>query len=515
MLETKSKSPINHKASILVFGVWAACVMIGQAHANVDDDANTSENSFKMGGYLRAWSSWNLKDNPQTSNDDRGQLSMLRGTLSLNATGKVNNFIFYANVRTDQEKLTSFQRNLQDMIRTNTPGGPGSDLRKELSQTELREFYVDTTIGDRVKLRLGKQQVVWGETDFFHPSDVLQGFDYRWRQFLEGESDELRKPLIMANVKIDIPEANGNLQLIYRPGFDRKKDIGNTYDLYGGRWMPQPFSGQDFLTLLPYDVEHPKGNYKDATGGFRWSGVTDQLNYSISYATTFQGDPVVNPITSPYEGKTPTGVLGNFFFPKISVFSASVSGDVTAIDAIVNAEVALQHGNLYNSGVSTLPLPGWGPVYQKDVVKTTLRVDKQLRLQDLLGTNQTSLASVQLFDSWIQDFDKNENLVSFAGYHARLKEHDAVLTAFIILNYWNSKLNPQFAVGRNLNTGDVFFIPSISYQYGNNWRFAAEADIFYPKNQRYTPAQVAPTSYPLADFLANKNQFQLRATYQF
>ncbi|MCK9989791.1 MAG: hypothetical protein RugAbin2_00805 [Rugosibacter sp.] len=512
----KHKKKVSSLA--LALGICSSVVFAQESESQgIQPLANQNDNYFKLGGYVRAWASWNMKDTPETTQDDKGKLSMLRTSLSLNGTAKTGPLEWKAVVRTDYENLTKYQRELQDIVRVGTPGGPGSDMKKELRGTDLREFYVDTQIGDRVQLRFGKQQVVWGETDFFHPTDVLQGFDYRWRQFLEPESDELRKPLIMANMRIDVPEANGSLQVIVRPGWDRKKDIGNSYDLYGGRWMPQPFRGQDFLALLPYDHEHPKGDYKDTTGGLRWTGVTDKFNYSLSYLTTFQGDPTVNPISNPY-AKAPTGLIGNFFFPKISVVSASISGDIPAIDTILNGEVAVHRGVLFNTNSSptwgVLP-PGWGPVLKKNVVKTTIRADKQLRLMDLLGTNQASLASVQIFDSWVQGFKDTDDAVAFAGYSAKLKKHDTIVTAFITLNYMNSKLNPQLAVGKNISTGDAFLIPSVSYQYGNHWRFLAEMDIFSPRHARSSPAEVAPESYPLADFTANHDQFLLRATYQF
>src|SRR5690606_25407059 len=139
------------------------------------------------------------------------------------------------------------------------------------NNSELRELYIDFPVGDRLNFRLGKQQIVWGETDFFRAMDVVHGFDYRWRSFVEPESDELRKPLILANMRIQIPEAQGSLQAFIRPGLDRGKDIGNTYDLSGGRWANQPNKGVDFfgpsavpgMDLTHYDYHHPAGDVDD------------------------------------------------------------------------------------------------------------------------------------------------------------------------------------------------------------------------------------------------------------
>jgi len=484
-------------------------------------DADDNGNYFRLGGYVRAWASWNLMDHPETArHNDRYDLSMLRGALSLNADAKTGPLLWKAIVRSDQEKLTSYEKRLQDMVKDGQ--GPGSHMIDEYRRTDLREFYVDADPSDRVHLRLGKQQVVWGETDFYHPTDLIQGFDFRWRSFLEGESDELRKPLIMANATVSVPEADGALQIIVRPGLDRKRDIGNEYQLSGGRWMAQPYKGVDFLGggLMRYDQKHPAGDQKDVTGGARWTGIAGDYNYAFSVLNTFYPDAVVNPAANPYK-KAPQGSLGDWIFPRVTVYDASVSTQIPSIDAVLNVEMAYQRDRVFNTGSRlSAPgiggVPGTGPVVKKDVVTTTIRMDKQLRLMDLLGTNQASFFSVQIFDTWIKDWKSSDDIVAQFGYAAPMKRHDTVITAYITLNYINSRLNPGLAVGRNLSTQDAFVIPSLSYSYGNNWRFLAEADLFFPKHQqRYATAQWTDRdTYPLAD-LARNNQFMIRATYQF
>jgi len=142
--------------------------------------------------------------------------------------------------------------------------------------------------------------------------DVVHGFDYRWRSFLEREGDELRKPLILLNGKVDVPEANGSLQVLVRPGWDRDRDIGNTYDLSGGRWALQPNKGVDFLApgLLRYNYHHSSGDVDDVTGGLRWSGTGGPVNYSVAYLKTFSNDPVVNSSFVPY-GTAPAAGSAN------------------------------------------------------------------------------------------------------------------------------------------------------------------------------------------------------------
>lgn len=473
------------------------------------------DNNLTLGGFVRTWASMNLQNHPETPGAGAGTLSMLRGSLELDAKLKTGPLTWTAVGRSDREVLTSYEKDLQNLARQNTPGGPGSSVLSQYDQDELREFYADADVGDRVHLRLGKQQIVWGETDFFHPTDLIQGYDYRWRSFLEPESDEVRKPLIMANAKISVPEVDGQLQLVLRPGLDAKRDIGNSYDLYGGRWSPQPFQGVDFLAgAVHYDYDHPYGRANSPTGGARWTGIAGPVNYAFSYLNTFTPDPVLNPAANPI-GKTPSGLLGDFFFPKINVYDASVSSQLPAIDTIVNAEIAYQPNRYFNTGTG-LPngTQGTGPVVRKDVIETTLRLDQELSLERLLGTNAASLLSVQLFDQWIQNFKSSDDIVAQVGWSAPAKRHDTILTAFLTLNYMNSRLNPSLAGGIDISTGDSFVIPSLTYSVGNHWRFLAEADIFLPRHARTSPVQLGQSTYGLAGY-GNNDQLLLRATYQF
>jgi len=510
------------RAGLLTLAVGIAGNGYAQdADAPKDEAAGQAEikgkgdNYINVGGYQRGWAAMNLQDHPETGGG-RGELSMLRGSLQLNVDAGTGPLRWTAVGRADREALTPYQRQLQDINRNGTSGGPGSSLLDQYNRADLREFYVDFDLGEYSHFRIGKQQVVWGETDFFHLTDVLQGFDYRWRSFLERDNDELRKPLLMLNGKFDVPALDGMLQAVIRPGVDRKRDIGNTYDLYGGRWAMQPYKGVDFLApgMLTTNYDHPAGNANDVTGGVRWTGMAGSLNYSLSYLHTFKPDPVVNSAFAPW-GSAPRGQLGDFIYPRMNVFGASVSGDIPGINTVVAAEVAYQKGVAYNVGTNFFggQLPGFGGIVKKDVIVSSLRLDKQFRLMELLGTSENTFASLQIFDTWIRNYRRGDDMVYVVGFGKQAKEHTTVLTGLITLNYMSSRLNPGLAVGVDLSNGDAFVIPSIEYKLGNHWRFVAEADLFFPKHQRQ-PGQVEMSTGPLGGF-AHNSQFMVRATYQF
>ena len=536
--EARSKYTNMSETAVLMVGSALLCCSLGAIAAEpAAKGSDESENFFHLGGYVRTWASFNLRDVPDTAKNDQGNLSMLRGSLLLNAEAKTGPVRWTAIGRADREYKTEYIQRLEDLTKLKTPGGPGSHVMDQYNQGELREFYADIDVNDRVHLRLGKQQVVWGETDFFHAMDMVHGFDFRWRSFLEGEPDELRKPLILANASIQIPEANGALQVLVRPGLDRVKDIGNTYDLYGGRWTSQTFMGADFINAgatMGYDFRHPDGNTKDTTGGLRWKGTAGPLTYSAAYLTTFNPDPIANSAFGPYM-KTPTNPFGDWIFPKIHLIGVTASGYVPLIDSVLSTEIVSNPHAPYNFGLdmpgskfqpfgprplgSLNTIPGFGGVIKKNTLTTMFRLDKNLNLKSLLGTSGDSFFSVQLFDKWITNFDPAYEIGERNGYNAPRDKHAMILTTILATNFKSGTINPTLAVGFDLNHAGGFVIPSVDFVFGDKWRLKVEADLFWYGRDRKpniaSTSGVSETDAHLFGGLAHHDQLLFRLTRQF
>jgi len=472
--------------------------------------------NFHLGGYLRTWVSFNLQNHPETAAGDRWDPSMVRGALLLDGDLKTGPLSWKAVGRFDGEYKTTYLKRLEDKVRAATPGGPGSNMMDMYTQEQLRELYVDFAPTDRIKLRIGRQQVVWGETDFFQAMDIVQGYDFRWRFFLERESDELRKPLIMVNAKVDVPEADGNLQALLRPGVDRDFDIGNSYDLSGGRWALQPNKGIDLLApgFLTNNYHYRDGDVKDPTGGLRWSGTAGPVSYSLAYLKTFNLDPVVNSAFVPFDER-PKGALGDFVHPKVDLVGMTMNSYVPSIDSVLSTEITYTKNGNYNVGANFLngALPGFGGIKKKNVLQTMFRTDKNVNLQRFLGTSRPSFFSVQVFDKWIQSFDRRDDLVELAGYGAPVKQHTTLVTMILGLNYRNDTINPSVAVGTDVSNNGGFVSPSVDFAWGDHWRLKLEGDFFFYGAQKQ-PGQVEQSTH-LFGTLANNDQLLLRLTWQF
>lgn len=497
--------------------------------------AATQANAIDFGpvqvdGFIRQQMSMNLEDpiGPAGRIDGKNDLSMNRTTLQLEWGADLPKGIMFNGVaRKSWEQSTGYLNDLE------AAGAFGSESAREYyEESEIREAYFEIPVGDRVLLSLGKQQVAWGESDFFQALDMVHGFDYSWRSFLETANEDLRKPLIMANALIDIPEVDGQLQLLFRPGWDRDEAIGNTYDLEGGRWANTPYKTVYFPSSTPYAYDHPEGDADDKTYGLRWNGQWGDLGYSIGYLHTFNPDPVMN-ANPAFGGSAYKGVytsdqattIGEVIYPMVDVLGFTLNGYSATGDFVWSTEFAYVKDMPFNvSSVQGNPgalcdplvaLPhGFCGIQESDVLRTMFRIDKTLAFtQDLLGTEKPAFFSTQLFNTWLLDHEDGMKLL--VGQAEDRKEHSTLLTFILGTSYMNGRLTPELVTGFDLSYGGGFVVPSISYAYGNNWRFKAEADLFWADGHMKNDGDVSASNASLFGWYEGNDQLALTMTYQF
>lgn len=490
-----------------------------------------------MKGYLRHAFSVNLEDQREVRDglgkDTKGTLSMSRTTLRLDTHLKWQETEATIIARASEEYSLRHLERLEALGAAQHSGGSLSD---ELSEAEIREAFLDIPISNRVFLRVGKQQLVWGETDFFVANDLIHGYDYSWRSFLEAENEELRKPLIMARLDYEVPKLNGMLQTFFRPGYDEDDAIGNTYDIFGGRWANQPNKGVDFLSLIPYDFDHSEAQADEATFGVRWSGITNGgLTYSVMAMRHHNPDPVYNSPLNPYKGEISSNAagLGSFIFPVVETAGFTLSGYSGTLDAVLSTEVAYTWDKPYNYGRGTpILVPdasfpfGIGPsggegsagIIEKDTVTTMVRIDKQLDLTGtFLNTSRPSFASLQVFHTWIPSWKESDEMVQLVGYDARRKEHTVIVTGILGLNYRNDTINPQLAIGWDATHGGGFLIPSVNFVSGDHWRLLIEADLFFAdgKSKKHAADMEGSAKTRVMGYNDRNSQLYARLTYNF
>ncbi|MEQ9010596.1 DUF1302 family protein [Algiphilus sp.] len=476
-------------------------------------------------GYLRQYVSMNLEDAPENPGDDQFRLSMVRTQFQPSLEGYVGPVNFRLQTRTVREVETGYLEDLEEL-----GANSGDDLVEDIYNTdEIREAYIDFDLTGGTNVRLGRQQVAFGETDFFQALDLIHGFDYTWRSFLVSENEDSRKPLNMLNVTQQVTAWQGALQVLVIPGgsLNRDRDFGTSYGLSGGRWSNQPNKGVDFLNpgVSPYQFDHEEGDADDLKGAVRWTGLAfnGAVNYSLNYLHVHNPDPVFNSVFAPFKGDGPDNGFASLIFPIIDVVGFTASGYSTKMDAVFSTEIAYAMDKPFNvgqdpavCGAGSTGIAGICGVDEKDVISLMLRMDKQVSwTQQLLKTSRPSFLSIQIFDDYILDLSDSDDLVQLVGYSAEPKSHSVIATAILSLNYANDTINPQLAGGYDISYGGGFVIPSVQFVWGDHWRLKLEADLFFDDGSNKVASPAASQDTTIFGYFANNDQLMARLTYQF
>ena len=497
-------------------------------------------------GYLRGYAGWNV-DKIIELGGERGDLNMLRGQVYLEAQNKKAALQWKLSARVAREAKVDYLKDLQKLERTvaSPYGNPAFSVSSLYDRGEIRDLWVQFQPLDNLNVKIGRQQVVWGETDLFQALDIIHGYNFLWAPLLE-EPDEMRKPLFLFNTVLTFPEANGSAQLILRPGWDALRDNGSTWDVYGGRGRTIGFKGGS--SALLQDYEHPEGDLDNKlTYALRWKGLAAGLNYHLSYVKMpYTRNPVANSALAPYKQGPVGGILANWIVPIVEVYAAGANAYVQELDTVLTGEVIATRGEPFNIGSAGVGLKGpvavgclnaaLGPgvgmapfltsfsglcgIKRKDTLMTMIRAEKSLKTHDILGTSSPMTAALQIFNTRISGFNRAEELVQGPGYPNLVKENSTFVSLVLRAPFMQDKLTPTVALGRDFTNDGSLFAIAVDYELGTHWRLRAELDKFWGNST--VTMQNTPMGYMavgsasgMSGMLDDSSRFVLRVTYQF
>jgi hypothetical protein len=212
---------------------------------------------------------------------------------------------------------------------------PGRPLQQERSdfnrrwligdsiEGELRELYLDGQVGSTF-VRVGKQQIVWGQADGLRVLDVVNPFSFR--EFVWPNPEDRRIPLW--SVKSETPVGGATLQLLWIPDptYDEIPQRDAAFAITTPLLVPQTLRP---APVLP--VRKPSNVVDGSDAGARLSAFVWGWDLTLNYLYHYYDDPVpyvrvaaTGPVIAPtYER---TRLLGATFAKAFG--STTVRGEV-------------------------------------------------------------------------------------------------------------------------------------------------------------------------------------------
>jgi hypothetical protein len=303
------------------------------------------------------------------------------------------------------------------------------------------ENYMDVSAGDW-DLRLGRQNIVWGETVGLFFADVVSAKDLR--EFLLPDFDYLRIPQWALRSEYFKGNFHGEAIWIPYPTYD---NIG----VPGGEFYPYPLPPPPGYGMAIAGEHRPDGSITDSNYGLRFSylmGGWDLSGFyynSMDTSATFFRQVVMLP--------TPTFV----YTPdhtRIQQMGGTLSKGFE--DMVLRAEAVYTHDR-------------WFAVNQISNPEGVVRKDS---LDYVVGLDYTlpsdSRVNVQLFQRWFPNHDPT--MIA--------EQEESGASFFISTKLFDSKVEPQILAISSLNRGDWMASPKVVWTLNGNWRWALGMDFF-------------------------------------
>ncbi|HKY63709.1 MAG TPA: DUF1302 family protein [bacterium] len=315
------------------------------------------------------------------------------------------------------------------------------NMRKELT---IRDAYLDIT-ASKVKIRLGNQQIVWGEAlgQFF--ADVVTPKDLR--EFFLPSFEFIRIPIWALDLRYD-----------FLPGWTLEAVL--TPDMSVDKLAPQ---GADFAFFIPppppgfnqvlLSDDKPETDFKHWNGGLRFSYLVKGWDLAWFYYTSPDHVPALFKTVTAGPGGTPTIVLD----PKhkriqniASTFNKSI-GDA----AVLRGEFVYAIGRYFNA----------------ENINVNQGVVRRDQFRYVVG-----------FDYTFHGFDMNAEFQQQAILGSTRNVADDILDTWIFLRFERGFLDEKliaeliFIVG--LEAGDTELSPRLHYRVSPSITLTWGTDVF-------------------------------------
>jgi hypothetical protein len=325
---------------------------------------------------------------------------------------------------------------------------PANVERDQQTELSLREAVLALS-RDNLDVRLGRQQIVWGEAIGTFVTDVVNPRDFR--EFVLVDFSELRIPLWALDFTWRLG-AGVNFEGVWTPD-----TMHNRLPKQGAEFQ---FAGPDFqfqgpVVRLPDDAD--QFSLARSEGGFRLSVLRDGWDLALIYYDGADKSPVFFQRRVPNAPGLDVTVIDPRH-PRLHIVGATLTKSLEPV--VFRAEAALSVGKRYET---TDPLDPDG-VVRRDTLDYLVGVD------------------VTLFSVLDTSLQVSQKILTGSATDLARPGVDGRVTTSVALRlgtgFLDDTLNPTVLVIVGTNRGDLRVSPRIEYLASGSVTLAIGADIF-------------------------------------
>ena len=360
------------------------------------------------------------------------------------------------------------------------PASPG-----RVTEIENRELFIQWSRGP-VRIRAGKQQLVWGEADGIKVLDILNPQDFR--EYILPDFSESRIPLWAVSFDVDfggsgfadfMPEGS-SFQVVFipDPSVHQVPDIENLggdpdapYAPTSERIVPRPPS--QFASAVDFQATQENQKWKPSKFdvGARVTLPVGRVDTALYYFWKIDDFPVIayGPASIQLDGtRLFLAVPVSLEYRRYHMAGASTSAAIG--DWVIRTEFSYTFGrnlsSLYVVPPSVINDPN-DQVDESDDVAWVVGLD-------WFGFSDT-LLSMQVF----------QNIVVQHNDLMLRREVETAITFFAQRKFMNDRLSAELMLIQGVNDGDGLVRPRLEYEWTDSFSSWVAGDVFYGTRDGY------------------------------
>jgi hypothetical protein len=317
------------------------------------------------------------------------------------------------------------------------------------AEWEFRDVYLDLDLDELGFVRVGKQQIVWGETDGLKLLDVVN--PQYFREFVLADFDASRIPLW--SVKHDFSIEALNVQLVWIPD-NTYHDLPKVSDPFFPKSNLPTFGDH---SVLLNRTEKPTRFFRDSEYGVKLNKFMNGWDVSLNYLYTYDDFSIFN--IQSLAGHPTYDVSVTPYYSRYHLVGGSFNKAINAVT--LRGELAVN----VNKEFGTLSSTGNAINATKNQTAAALGIDW------LPGEN---MFSAQVF------VDKVFDVESLYGR----KSFDSFITLLYRRDLFNDSMTLEFQEIHNVSRAEGLVRLSANYFLLSNLEVLGGTDVFYGKNNR-------------------------------